>query len=182
MIRIITKDGLVDSEGYLLDKDGKRIKKYKPFEFDVRNYNIVQTYFWFYDLHGKLKQEIKPPADYHGNPRAYIKEDVEEDREDNTITSHLRYYLGKKLIAYDTITVPEFSIKFIEPGYEDAESRLKVRQHIRFLLDGGWAYFKIESRRKRKSPTKTKRILVKKPSPHKTKKVILKKRIVKKRK
>lgn len=178
MMRIKVKEGVyVDSEGYLLDEENNRVKKYNPFKLDVRDYNMVQTYYWFYDLRGKLKQDIKPPGEYHGHPLPYIQEDIEEDRENNTVTSHLRYYVGKKLLAYNTITVPELTFQFLKEGYEDAESRFKVKQLVRFLLDGGWKYYKVETRKKAVSKTKTKRTPVKK-----VKKVVSKKKVIKKRK
>jgi hypothetical protein len=173
MIRRVTKDGLVDSDGYLLNDDGERIKKYNPFKLDIRDFNIVQTYYWFYDLRGRLKQEIKPPGEYHGRPRAFVQEDIEEDRERNILTSHLRYYLGKKIIAYTTMTVPELEIRFVSSGYEDAGSRPKVVQMIRFLLDGGWSYYKVESRKRKKQSQKIKRLVVKsKKTPVKKKRVV----------
>jgi hypothetical protein len=176
VIRIVTKDGLVDSDGYLLDDEGNRIKKYNPFKLDIRDYNMVQTYYWFYDLHGRLKQENKPPGDYHGKPRAYVQEDVEENKDDNTVTSHLRYYLGKKLISYYTPTIFALNPRFIS-GYEDADTRYKISQSVRFLLDGGWELYKVETRKQKKSLLKVKRKL----TPIKKSKKVIKRPVIKKK-
>jgi hypothetical protein len=194
MQKIRTKDGYVDDEGYELNDDGERTGKRQtqaPTKeyFSIKGKNIVHTYFWSYNLQGKLKQEETPPAEYHGHPRPYVREDIEEDTWNNTVTSYLRVYIGRELKAQLNITHPRRSVTIM--SYE-AGDRDVVRRKVAFLLneeisdDGighfGWELYTgnpMELRKKKKSLKKVKRTV--KPK-KKIKKVVRKKVIPKKRK
>jgi hypothetical protein len=172
MQRIHVKDDVaIDAEGYLLDDEGNRKGLYKPRKrLDLRELNIIQTYFWYNDLRGRLKQELSPPGYYKGRPRIYVKEDIEQlpptDSNTHLITSHLRVYYGDKLLAETDKTIPEFKngiMAFGKHHYGDDEDlRFQTRTTVNFLLnDGGWKLYKIDDdtkfRKQKRKPVKSQR-------------------------
>lgn len=165
MMRRITKNGIVDSDEYLLDEEGNKTNNKPPEKLDLRELNIVNTYFWFNDLRGRLKQELHLPSQYHGFPRMYVKEDIEKE-EDNKLISHLRVYYGRKLLAEIAKPMPEYIVSFA--GYNnDEDLRFQIRTTVNFLInEGGWKLYKIEDqgrfRKIKRTPHKPKRSTVKK--------------------
>ena len=144
--------------------------------------NIVNTFYWYNDLQGRLKQEIHPPGMYHGQPRVYVKEDIEKS-DDNEVTSHLKVYYGKKLLAYTSKTMPEYITSFL--GYlNDEDLRYQVRTTINYLInEGGWKLHKVDDegrfRRPKRSTPKKRKPVNKKPKKvvsRKPKKILHKKR------
>ena len=165
---------IVDSEGNVEDI------YYGP----DKGKNIVQTFYWYNDLQGRLKQELRPPGYYHGKPRIYVKEDIEKT-DDNRMKSHLRVYYDKKLIAETDKEMPEYITSFI--GYHnDEDLRFGIRTFINYLInEGTWKLYKIEDKgRFRKSKKSTPKIRkTKKPLKpvKKAKKVVRVKKIIKKK-
>lgn len=163
---------------------------------DLRDLEILRTYYWFLDLQGKLKQDIHPPGEYHGRPRMFIKEDIVRDEDDpNLLTSHMRVYSGKKLIAYDTKTIPEYTVVRRKDGFltdydkDDSGLRHEIRRMaLSMLLNDGWRNYKIEdldinrNRKSKKVKPKIRKLIVKpvkKPN-KKIKKVV--KKVIRKKK
>jgi hypothetical protein len=173
------------------NEDGK-ILKYPS----LKGLEILRTYYWFIDLQGRLKQDISPPGEYHGRPRMFIREDIVRDIEDPTLlTSHMRVYSGKKLLAYDTKTIPEYKKVRRENPFlteydsDDSGLRNEIRMFaLSMLLNDGWMNYRIEdldinkSRRKSKKAKPSIRKLaknIKKPVKKINKKV---KKVVRKKK
>ena len=172
-MRRITKNGAVDADGYLFDEEGNITDNKPPKRLDLRELNIVNTYFWYNDLRGRLKQELHPPGQYHGLPRMYVKEDIEKE-EDNKLISHLRVYYGKRLLAELDKPIPEYIVSFA--GYKDDEDlRFRIRTTVNFLLnEGGWKLYDVDNQgrfRKAKKPRS-------KPKRHPVKKSLVKKKVV----
>ena len=159
-----------DLDDNIRDRPERRERKSITHNIDYDT--IVQTYYWYYDLRGKLKvRDLAPPGEYHGHPRPYVREDIEENIDNNRLTSHLRYYVGKEPKAYTSVVVPRHTLRFLG-DVEDAESLYVVKKAVVFFLDGGWMYYK--ERRKRKVNVKPKRTI--------KKKLVIKKKIVKRKK
>lgn len=195
MQKIKTKDGFVDEDGYLLDENDERTEIHKPKEdfFSIKGKNIIHTYFWAYDLRGRLRRELKPPSEYHGLPRTYVREDVEHDDWNNTLTSYLRVYIGKSMKALIHMKPrPKRVETFLEMEQGDD---FDVKKKVTFLLneetneDGvshfGWEFYQeggLTLRRRRKTPIKTKRSIKPKNKPKKVIRRVVKKVVRKKRK
>lgn len=177
MMKVTSKGGIP------VDEDGEPIAQKKLPSLNLKDKNIVQTYYWAFDLRGRLKRDLSPPGRYHGLPRPFVQEDIEEDDEENTLTSYLRVYIGKDLKAQTSVTYPLLSPTFL--GSEVAENDI-VRRNVLFLLSQegkhyGWEFFTGESvdfRKKKSSKPKPKRPVKKLK---KVKKVV-KRKVVKKRK
>jgi hypothetical protein len=135
--------------------------------------NIVQTFYWYNDLQGRLKQELRPPGYYHGKPRIYVKEDIEKTDE-NRMTSHLKVYYDKELLAEMSKTMPEYISSFI--GYHnDEDLRFQIRTTINYLInESGWKTCQVgkKYRKQKKSTPRTKKSKkpikpIKRPKPKK---------------
>lgn len=166
----ITRSGPVDSEGYLVDKSGERKEKFDP----NKRSNVMYTFFWYLDLQGRLKQDVRAPAAYHGMPRLYVREDVERTGEDE-LTSIMKVYYGKELKAETDIVTPEY------PTEDNDDIRYNVKKLANFLLtENGWRFYKPDGRfRKIKKHSPIKRNLIKKVKKSiskKSKKVVSKKK------
>lgn len=165
--------------GIPIDDEGEPIVKKKLPSLNLKDKNIVQTYYWAFDLRGRLKRDISPPGKYHGLPRPFVQEDIEENDEDNTLTSYLRVYIGKDLKAQTSVTYPLLSPTFL--GSEVAGNDI-VQKNVLFLLSQegkhyGWEFFTgepIEFRKRKSAKPKPKRKPTK--SIKKVKKVVRKKR------
>jgi hypothetical protein len=181
----ITRQGAVDEDGNLLDEDGEIKERYDP----DKKLNIIHVFYWYNDLQGRLKQELRPPALYHGNPRMFVKESVEKLGENELIT-HLRVYYGRKLLAELNIPTREYVegyySKFTDDSREyreDNDIRFEIRTKVNHLLNGGgWKLYPIKKllRKGKKSKPKTRKPISKPVK--KVKKVVRKKTVVKKRK
>ena len=178
MMKVTSKNG-----SPVTDEEENKPKKKFP-SLNLKDKNIVQTYYWAFDLRGRLKRDIRPPGYYHGLPRPFVQEDIEENDEDNTLTSYLRVYIGRDLKAQTSVTYPLLSPTFL--GSEVAESDI-VRRNVLFLLtqEGkhyGWEFFTgepIDFRKKKSTKAKSKRL---KAKPKNIIKKVVKKVVRKKRK
>jgi len=140
---------LTDNDFREPDENGN----FPPNKPDLSDLNILRTYFWFLDLQGKLKQELHPPGEYHGRPRMFIREDiVREDYNPTLLTSHLRVYSGKKLLAYTTKTMPEYKKIHDKQGFltdyynDDNDMRYEMRRMAESLLiNNGWKPYRLEN-------------------------------------
>lgn len=180
----ITRQGPVDSDGNLLDSEGEIKEKFDP----DKKLNIIHVFYWYDDLQGRMKQELRPPGFYRGKPRIYIKESVEKVGE-NELISHLRVYYGKELLAETERMLQEYTpgMYVADDGvsyHENEGSRASIRTTVLYLLhEGGWKLYTPEKKRFRKikkSKPKTRKSILK--SVKKVKKVVRKKILPKKRK
>lgn len=184
----------------IVDDENDENKPKKTRSLNLKDKNIIQTYYWYYDLQGRLKRDIRPPGYWHGLPRPFIREDVEENEEEEGIlTSYLRYYSDKDSLKAQMVT----KYKKFEPTFlgEEEAGNGAVRKNVLFLLTEippepdkhghrkgkgrfGWELYTgeaMEFRRKKSSKTKPKR-KPKKPIKKVVKKVVRKKVVRKKRK
>lgn len=164
----ITRSGPVDSEGYLMDKSGERKEKFNP----NKPSNVMYVYFWYLDLQGRLHQEDRAPAPYHGMPRLYVREDVERTGQDE-LTSRMRVYYGKDLKAETEIRTPEY------PDEDNPDIRYNVKKLANFLLtEGGWRFYQPEGA-EGKSRRVKKTHAIKRSSPHKKVRKVVSKKVKK---
>lgn len=185
--------------GQPIDEDTGEVKPQKTKRLSLKDKNIIQTYYWYYDLQGRLKRDVRPPGYWHGRPRPFIREDIEESEDDwegNLLTSYLRYYSDKDTLKAQMVTkYKKFEQTFL--GEEVAENAL-VRKNVLFMLTEippepdkhghikgkgrfGWELYAedgMEFRRKKSTKSKPK---PKRSPPKKIKKVVRKK-VIKKRK
>ena len=168
--RIHTKDGIIDADGFLIDEEGN-VTTNKPMErVNLNDLNIIGTYFWFNDLQGRLKQELHPPGEYHGRPRMYVKEDIEQHENDNLATSHLHIYNGKELKAYTSKTMPLYkeirdAQSFTRDHYNDStDYRIHMRKMADYLLNhGGWKLHEVSAPKTQSRTIKKKIVPTRKP-------------------
>ena len=152
---------LTDDDFREPNEEGKIIKY--P---SLKGLEILRTYYWFFDLQGRLKQDLSPPGEYHGRPRMFIREDIVRDKEDpSLLTSHMRVYSGKKMIAYDTKTIPEYKTIRRKDGFltdydrDDSDLRHEIRRMaLSMLLNDGWMNYKIEDLDINKSDRKSRKV------------------------
>lgn len=179
----ITRQGAVDSEGYLLDSEGEIKEKFDP----DKKLNIIHVFYWYNDLQGRLKQEFHPPGYYRGKPRIYVKESVEKIS-DNELLSHLRVYYGKKLLAETEVLTEEYRPGRYETigdtvALQNFEPRAEIRTKVNYLInEGAWKLYTPDRPRFRK--TKKIKPKTRKPIKKITKKPkkVVRKKVVKKRK
>jgi hypothetical protein len=181
---------LTDNDLREPDENGKMPLKHP----DLRGLDILRTYYWFFDLQGRLKQDLGPPGEYHGRPRMFIKEDIVRDEDDpKLLTSHMRVYSGKKLIAYDTKTIPEYKTIPRKDGFltdydrDDSGLRHEIRRMaLSMLLNDGWRNYRVEdldiNRERKSKKIKPKSRKVNKKPIKKIVKKVIKKVVRKKRK
>ena len=188
---------VTSKNGKSIDEETEEVKPTKKTRFlSLKDKNIVQIYYWYYDLQGKLKRDLRPPGYWHGRPRPFIREDIEEGvgEEEDLLTSYLRYYSDKDTLKAQMVTkYRKFEQTFL--GEEDAGNAV-VRKNVLFLLTEippepdkhghrkgagrfGWELYTddaMEFRRKKSVKPKPKR------KPKKVVKKVIKKVVRKKRK
>jgi hypothetical protein len=161
----------------MYDTSGKSVKSFYTSDGGK---NIVNTFYWAFDLRGRLKQETSPPRPYRGHEIPYVKEDI-ESLGNNEFVSHFKYVADKKTRASTQrkFKIESASTSFLSdhPDFDRGDIRVFVLKFI----DGGWrAYANNDptalDRKSKKKPSPTKRCLCK-PKP---KTPVVKKRVVKK--
>lgn len=127
MMKVTSKDGVP------VDEETGELKPKKTKFLNLKDKKILQTYFWYYDLQGRLKRDVRPPGYWHGVPRPFIREDIEEDKDDeNLLISYLRYYADKDTLKAQMVTrYRKFEPTFL--GEEDAGNGA-VRKNVLFML------------------------------------------------
>lgn len=158
----------IDSSGQVVD----------TFYSADKGKNIVNTFYWAFDLRGRLKQEISPPRPYKGHPIPYVKEDIESIG-NNEYISHFKYIADKRVMAKTQrkFTIESASTSFLSehPDFDRGDIRVFVLK----FLDGGWRAYAIGDstsldRKSKKKPATIKRCIC---SPAKK---VVKKKVVKK--
>lgn len=115
------------------DPKGNIIKEYYTSD-GVRN--IVDTKYWFWDLRGRLKQDIARPVKYHDQERIYVKEDIEEIIPNKEYISYIVVKYGNKTLART-----EHHVKTEDMG----NYRHMIETFIDRLIAGNWKLYKIDN-------------------------------------
>lgn len=134
------EDGFITQKRYDTDVYNGEGDIVRTYYTPDRNRNIVNTFYWYYDLQGRLKQELTRPVKYHGQERMYVKEDI-ESLPDNSYVSHLTVMYGPTVLARTNKT---FYVNITDRyGIMDVNYRNPIKVTVNYLLEGGWKLYKI---------------------------------------